>query len=63
MVCMCFEIWNPSIIVNSDQHISFIVNLDGQDIGFSAVYAATGYLQRRSLLQELNFIQHNLQIP
>lgn len=61
--CLCSEAYDPTIIVNSSQHVSFTVKLDNQIIGISAVYASTSYINRRSLWQQLNVLQASYNIP
>lgn len=61
--CLCKESWNPVIVANCSQHVSFTVSVDNQEIGISAIYAATTYISRRPLWQQLNDLQANFDIP
>lgn len=47
--CSCAEQWNPNVIVNFAQHVSFTIMAENRPIGISAIYASTNYLRRRIL--------------
>lgn len=52
--CLCTDQYQPAVLANSTQHVSFSVRVYNQDVFVSAIYAYTTYLARRLLWQELN---------
>ncbi|XP_058784639.1 uncharacterized protein LOC131659467 [Vicia villosa] len=52
--CFCKMDMNPSIINYDDQHISFSIDSNNLVLGFSVVYAATNYIDRRRLWSSLD---------
>jgi len=57
--CICSKHIDPTMVLVDDQHISFTVNDNGNNIGFSVIYASTNYIKRRMLWKSLSVI-HNM---
>lgn len=61
--CFCSEDLDPTVILTSSQQITFSVVWDDQTIYITSVYAATNYIRRRSLWQEMVNLNQRLDGP
>ncbi|XP_058776557.1 uncharacterized protein LOC131650867 [Vicia villosa] len=58
--CFCKTNLNPDIISVDDQQVSFTIKLNNTTLGFSAIYASTSYICRRSLWHKLSNVLPNV---
>ncbi|XP_058756625.1 uncharacterized protein LOC131629842 [Vicia villosa] len=58
--CFCKTNLNPDIISVDDQHVSFTIKLNNTTLCFSAIYASTSYICRRSLWHKLSNVLPNV---
>jgi len=61
--CVCQKQYDPAVVLVDEQHITFTVNDNGTDIGFSMIYASTNYIKRRRLWQALSSVQNSFSMP
>lgn len=57
--CFCKTSFDPVILVSSDQHVSFSIFVEMQELFISAIYTSTNYIVRRSLWNELTTLESN----
>jgi ribonuclease HI len=61
--CLCKLSLTPTILASSDQHVTFTITDNNNTLAFSAIYASTNYLTRRTLWNELNSLQAQHDLP
>lgn len=61
--CVCDISICSSVIASSSQHITFLVMKNNHPLYFSAIYAVTLYISRRSLWQELSLLKQSFDGP
>lgn len=60
---MCSTYLSPNVFDIDDQEISFTLNDNGHQFGFSVVYASTDYIKRRQLWHNLTTNLQNQNMP
>jgi len=61
--CICSSYLDPTIVANTDQHVSLTFTHNSTTFGLSAVYASTCYLHRRLLWNDLINCHNQFPIP
>jgi hypothetical protein len=61
--CLCNLNLSPTVIDAGEQHVAFSVADNNKVVAISAVYAATNYISRRKLWDDLNNLQTQFPLP
>jgi hypothetical protein len=61
--CICLLHINPTVLYLDDQQVAFSIKENDKDFCFSAVYASTSFLKRRTLWQKLRELQIQFDLP